>query len=227
VGVFIAIEGGDGSGKGTQAELLAAYARDELNRNVLKISFPQYGKPSARYAELYLNGAYGGADEVAADLASLAYAIDRYDARKVIEPVIEKPDGFVIADRYVASNLAHQGTKFATESERHAYYERMMETEFGVLGIPEPSLNIVLLVPTAIAQSNVDKKAERSYTTLKRDIHEADASHLERAKANYEELCRLYPERFKGIDCLDKNQQLRSIESIQAEIQTMLKSLTD
>lgn len=100
-----------------------------------------------------------------------------------------------------------------------------MLTEYEILGIPRPVINTVLLVPAKIAQSNVDKKATRSYTNAKRDIHEADASHLEKAKSNYEELCRLYPDEFVSIDCLDSVSRLRSIADIQKDIRQKVESL--
>ena len=223
MGTFIAIEGGDGSGKATQSALLSEYIKNELNQDVLKISFPQYGQPSAYYAGKYLDGAYGTVDEVPADLASLTYAIDRFAAKDSITEQLVKDNGVVIADRYVASNLAHQGTKFDNETERHDYYNRMMQTEYQTLGIPRPDINIVLILPTDLAQANVDKKDTRSYTDKKRDIHEADPNHLEKAKANYEELCRLYPDEFTAIHCVDESGAMRSIDDIQREIRVLLK----
>jgi dTMP kinase len=223
--LFIAIEGGDGSGKGTQSTILSDYMKNVLNHDVLKVSFPQYGKDSAYYAGRYLDGAYGSADQVPAELASLAYAIDRYAAKNAIEKQLKKPGGIVIADRYVASNLAHQGTKFDNDTDRHSYYERMKKTEYETLGIPRPDINIVLIMPTAMAQANVDKKdaSTRSYTKKKRDIHEADPGHLDKAKANYEELCRLYPKEFTAINCTDTNGAMRTIDDIQQDIRTLIK----
>lgn len=217
MGVFIAIEGGDGSGKKTQAELLAIYLRETLKKNVLALSFPQYGEFSAYYVTQYLNGAYGGVNDVHADLASLPYALDRFSVAPEIRAVLDDQNGVVIADRYVASNLAHQGSKLSDEKERHEYYERMLKTEYDVLGIPRPDINIVLLVPTAIAQENIDKKDTRGYTDLTRDIHEQDAGHLDRSKANYEELTRLFPDEFKAIDCI-QNSVMRPIDDIQSDI---------
>ncbi|TAL14489.1 hypothetical protein EPN95_02760 [Patescibacteria group bacterium] len=222
MGVFVAIEGGDGSGKATQSALLAEFAQNELHKDVLKVSFPQYGQPSAYYAGKYLDGAYGDVNAVPADLASLTYAIDRFAAKDAITSQLAKDNGIVIADRYVASNLAHQGTKFDNEAERHAYYDRMVQTEYGTLGIPRPDINIVLILPTDLAQANVDKKDTRPYTNKKRDIHEADPNHLEKAKANYEELCRLYPNEFTAIQCVDESGIMRPIEIIQQEIRNKL-----
>ena len=219
---FITIEGGDGSGKGTQAEELRKYYAEKLGKHVLKISFPRYGEKSAYYVGEYLNGNYGQVNEVHADLASLAYALDRFDAKDEITDQLTDPEGIVISDRYVASNLAHQGTKFENFEDRKKYYDRDMDTEYGILNIPRPDINIVLLVPTETAQKNVDNKDARSYTTKKRDIHEADATHLDRAKANYEELCQLYPEEFTPITCVNEEGNMRPIEDIQQEIRTIL-----
>lgn len=219
---FIAIEGGDGSGKATQSELFRAYVEETLKRPVLKISFPRYGEDSAYYVERYLNGDYGQTNEVSAELGSLPYAIDRFAASPEIRKHLEKPDALVISDRYIASNLAHQGAKIADPEERKKFYERTMTTEYDVLGIPRPTKNIVLLMPSNHMQANVDKKAARAYTTMKRDIHEADASHLDKAKANFEELCVLYPDEFTAVQCVDESGSMRTIDDIQNEIRQVI-----
>lgn len=221
---FITIEGGDGSGKGTQSELYREYASSVLGAQVLKLSFPRYGKESAYYAEQYLNGVYGDANSVHPELGILPYALDRFAASQDIRSHLAIPSGLVVADRYMASNLAHQGTKIHDTNDRHAFYERTMKTEYDILGIPRPTKNIVLLMPTKLAQMNVDKKdaSIRGYTTLKRDIHEADASHLDRAKANYEELCELYPDEYTAVKCTDDSGDMRSIQDIQLEIRSLI-----
>ncbi len=217
MGQFIAIEGGDGSGKGTQSKLLVEYLKGQ-GYDVYEADFPRYGEESAYYVERYLNGDYGGPNDVPADLGVLPYALDRFAAKEDIIAHLEKPNSIVVSNRYMASNLAHQGAKIADTSERRVFYERTRLTEYGILGIPKPDLNIVLLVPSHIAQANVDKKAARSYTTQKRDIHEADADHLEKAKANYQEICELYSDEFMAIDCMDEAGKLRSIDELHHQI---------
>jgi dTMP kinase len=226
VGVFVAIEGGDGSGKATQSKLLTAYLKT-LGKKVHAVAFPRHGEFSAYFADQYLNGVYGGINDVHGDLASLPYAFDRFAASQEIRDALKERDGFVIADRYVASNLAHQGTKFTHKKDRLAFYDRMMRTEYEVLGIPAPSLNIILLVPSDISQENIDKKEVRGYTDKKRDIHEEDATHLDKTKANYDELAKLYPDQFRAINCMNKEGTMRSIDDIHKDIVRLILSLME
>lgn len=216
MGQFIAIEGGDGSGKSTQADLLVKYL-EANGKKVYRQKFPRYGQDSAYYVEKYLNGAYGGTNDVPADLGVLPYALDRYAAGEEIRAILAEPDSVLICDRYMGSNLAHQGAKIDDADERKKFYERTLKTEYDVLGIPRPDINIVLLVPSHIAQANVDNRPDRAYTKNKRDIHEADANHLEKAKRNYEELCQLYPDEFTAIDCMD-GETMRPIDEIATDI---------
>lgn len=222
MGYLIAIEGGDGSGKATQAKLLGDFLI-ERGVHVKTISFPRYGEFSALYVERYLNNQYGAATKISADLASLPYAIDRFAAAPEIKEHIARANAVVILDRSTTSNMAHQGTKFGSSDERHRYYEETMKLEYELLGIPKPDIGIVLLVPAEVSQANVDKKSARSYTDKKRDGHEADQEHLQKARANYEELCALYPQDFIAIQCMDEDGAAqRSIEDIQADIRKIV-----
>lgn len=218
MGAFIVIEGGDGSGKGTQALELVTRAMQH-GYNVLHISFPNYGAPSAKFIEHYLNGKYGPARDVHPELASMLYAVDRFAVSEKIREHLRKPKSLVVADRYVASNLAHQGTKVKGKAERLKFYDRVFDIEYKTLNLPKPDLNIVLLVPSSIAQENVDKKLARSYTTAKRDEHEKDSEHLEKANKNYAEIVKIYPEWFTSIPCLESDgKTMRSVEAVGADI---------
>lgn len=222
-GKLIAIEGGDGSGKATQAELTREYIGETLGRAVLKASFPRYGEKSAVFVEKYLNGEYGGLDNLPPDVVALLFATDRMAGTPEInEWLNENPDGIAVLDRYIGSNLAHQGAKILDESERREFYKHILSYETNVLGMLQPDVNIVLLLPSRIAQQNVDSKDARSYTDKKRDIHEADARYLERVRTCYIELCELYPEHYQAINCLDESGAMRSRESIQQEIRATL-----
>ena len=217
MGVFIAIEGGDGSGKGTQAELIAERLR-QTGLDVLKLSFPRYGETSAEVVANYLNGKYSSGNDLHPDIASLPFAIDRYAAKKQMLEHLAHAKSVIVADRYVASNLAHQGAKLDDETERHEFYTRISDIEFGILELPQPDVSFVLLVPSAVAQTNVDAKAARSYTDKKRDIHEADTDHLEKTRNNYQELTELYPDKFTAINCMQDDTTMRSIQDINDDL---------
>ncbi len=211
-GTFFVIEGTDGSGKGTQFQLLA----DQLTKagyQVATFDFPQYDVPSSYFVKQYLNGEYGGAEDVGPYTASLFYALDRYEAAPKIRKALA--DGkIVLANRFVGSNMAHQGTKFYNPEERRGYFIWLDNLEFEMLHVPRPTMSFVLRVPAEIAQNLVDRKEDRAYTDKKRDIHEADLSHLLRSVEVYDDLTQLFPKDFQRIDCV-RDGQLLPVEAVQ------------
>jgi thymidylate kinase/thymidylate synthase ThyX len=221
-GTFIVIEGTDGSGKGTQFELLAEHLRG-VGYDVATFDFPQYDHPSSYFVRQYLNGEYGSAEEVGPYTASLFYALDRYEAAPAIRAALEQGK-IVLSNRFTGSSMGHQGTKFAHAEERRGYFIWLDNLEFEMLKIPRPDLSLVLRVPADIAQKLVDQKEERSYTDKKRDLHEADLNHLERAVAVYDDLCQLFPKDFQRIDCVRRD-ELLPIETIQGIIRQKIEPL--
>jgi thymidylate kinase/thymidylate synthase ThyX len=211
-GIFLVIEGTDGSGKGTQFDLLTKKLVDE-GYDVATFDFPQYEQPSSYFVREYLNGNYGTAEEVGPYTGSLFYALDRYQAAPAIRQALAEGK-VVIANRFTGSNMGHQGTKFSHAEERRGYFIWLDNLEFQMLGVPRPDKSFVLRVPAETAQKLVDKKDTRSYTDKKRDIHEADLSHLKRAVEVYDDLCNLFPKDFQRIDCV-RGSKLLPIETVQ------------
>jgi dTMP kinase len=186
VGVLIAIEGIDGAGKGTQAARVAETATAHGHR-VASFSFPLYdGNPFSRAVADYLNGEFGGVDEVHPELAALLYAGDRFHARPRLLAALAESD-LVVCDRYVASNAAHQGAKL-TGAARRRLLDWLEEVEYGEFALPRPELVILLDAPVALARELVGRKAARGYTNLEADIHEADAGHSGATREVYLEL---------------------------------------
>lgn len=210
-GTFIVIEGTDGSGKGTQFDLLGRRLA-EAGYNVVQFDFPQYSQDSSYFVKEYLNGNYGSADEVGPYTGSLFFSLDRYAAKEKIKKALAEGK-IVLCNRFTGSNMAHQGTKFLNAEERRGYFIWLDNLEFHMLGIPRPDKSIVLRVPAEIAQTLVDKKEKRSYTDKKRDIHEADLSHMQRSVMVYDDLCSLFPKDFTRIDCV-RSGELLSIPKI-------------
>ncbi len=214
-GIFIAIEGTDGSGKGTQTKLLIERLEKE-GKKVKEVHFPRYGERSASLAEDYLNGKFGTAEDVGPYRGSIFYAVDRYAASAEIKQWIE--EGYVvIANRYIASNMGHQGGKIVNKEERQKYFTWNYELEYGIFAIPKPAVNIILHVSAATAQALVDKKPAREYLNgKKRDIHENDLNHLRNAENAYLAIAAEFPD-FTLIEC-EENGTLLSIEAIHEKL---------
>jgi len=220
-GLFIAIEGSDGSGKGTQFKLLVERLKAD-GYDVAAYDFPQYEHDSSHFVKQYLNGKYGTADALGPYTPSLFYALDRYEASHQMRQDLAAGK-IVVSNRYVGSNMAHQATKFSNDEERVEFFKWLEQLEYEMLGIPKPDINAVLLVPAETAQGLIDQKAARDYTNKKRDIHEADLSHLQRAVHCYK-LLAATNDSFVAIDCT-QNGQMLSIAHIQESLWNEIKSL--
>ena len=223
-GVFIALEGTDGTGKKTQTKLLVRRLKKK-DYKVAEISFPQYGKSSAWQIEQYLNGFFGKPNSIDPYFSSLLFAADRREAKPQIEQWLEEYD-VVLSDRYAASNAGHQGGKISDPKKRKRFLEWLWTTEFGVNKIPMPNLNIVLHATPSASQKNILKKASRGYIKKgrRRDGHERDLAHLNRAAASYGWLIKQDPKRFRLINCM-KGAHLASPEKIHEKIWTLIEPL--
>jgi dTMP kinase len=222
-GKFIVIDGLDGSGKGTQTELLVKRLKEE-GYNVEMADFPQYGQPSAHFVERYLRGEFGSASEVTARQASLFYALDRFSAKKQMQQWLNEGK-IIISNRYVSASKGHQLGKVA-DDERLPFLQWLTQLEYGTLGIPKPDLTIFLHMKPEIGQKLVDQKAAREYTQgKKRDIHEADLNHLQDTEKAF-----LFcmdndgEENWYKITCFEHGQP-RSREEIHAEIYKKIKEV--
>jgi dTMP kinase len=104
-GMLIAVEGGEGSGKSTQAALLAVWLRE---RGVAVTTTHEPGAThfGAQVRRILLDSADGALTPRA---EALLFAADRaHHVDTVIRPALERGE-VVITDRYVDSSLAYQG----------------------------------------------------------------------------------------------------------------------
>lgn len=172
---LIVIEGLDGSGKGTQAQLITQALVDRGN-SVRKLTFPDYDSPSSSLVKMYLGGELGDSpDDVNAYAASAFYAVDRVASFiKNWKKDYEEFD-YIVADRYVTSNMIYQMSK-VKDDERDSYIEWCEDFEYNRLSVPKPDVVIYLDMPPEISQKLMSGRYNGDES--KKDIHEKNMNYL-------------------------------------------------
>ena len=218
--LLIAIEGIDGSGKGTQASRLHAHLNATGYKAVL-LSFPRYQQTTfGQKIGDFLNGQYGNLDSVHPLLVSLLFAGDRFESRELIEQSLAAND-VVICDRYVASNIAHQGAK-APADERQTLIDWIEHLEYSLYRLPKPAITLFLDVPVATAQQLIATKAKRAYTDKAADLQEADGHYLQKVRDVYLGLTQAPG--WQRIECTAAG-QVKPLEDITRDIISRIESI--
>ena len=210
MGKFIVIEGTDCSGKQTQAELLLARLKT-AGKPASIFSFPVYDSPTGKiiagpyldkpnYAPTFFPE---GAPAVPAKVASLYFSADRLYNLPRLNSLIGR--GIVVCDRYVSSNMAHQGGKLKDPKGRAELYDWLDNLEYRLLSLPRPDQTIFLHMPLEYSL-----KLSRNRSHEAPDAHEFDPDHLRNAEAAYLELAKKY--KFTTISCVDKRRILTPYE---------------
>jgi dTMP kinase len=219
-GKFIVIEGIDGSGKRTQIDLLVR-ALGAKGVATAQISFPNYEGFFGKLVGKFLNGDFGALDAVDPHFSAMLYAGDRLQAAPGIRRDLEAGK-ILLADRYVASNLAHQTSRVPAE-KRDEFLKWLKQLEYEVYALPQEDLVIYLRMQAADAQRLVGEKGKREYTKLRRDLLESDLEHLATAAGVYDQLAR--QPHWMTIECHDDAANaLRSPEDIHREILQAVES---
>lgn len=215
-GKLIVVEGTDCSGKETQTNNLLNYLEQKCS--VKKFSFPNYNSPTGKIVggpylgkqNISLCWFKEGATNVPAKVASLYFAADRLYNIKEIKETLEQGTN-VILDRYVYSNMAHQGGKLHSEKEREELFEFIKKLEFDLLELPEPEIKIFLHLSNDGAKI---LRAKRS-ASESLDEHEKDEQHLINAEQTYIQLAKKFD--FYTIECMEQD-RIKTIDEISNEI---------
>ncbi|HTI33606.1 MAG TPA: dTMP kinase [Miltoncostaea sp.] len=181
-GRFIAREGVDGSGKSTQAAMLAD-ALEARGVRVVRTREPGGTPVGERVREILLAGAPG---ELELTAEALLFAAARAELmRRVIAPALA--DGaWVVCDRFLDSSLAYQG------AARGLGLEAVLQVNRLAVDGRLPDRSLVIDVPIALATS-------RRCATPDRIEAEGDGF-LARVAAGYHELAGMYPDRVRLVD---------------------------
>lgn len=186
-GMFITFEGGDGSGKSTQAELLGAWC-EERGYEVVRTREPGGTRLGAELRRLLL---HGGEDigDVDPRAEALLYAADRAQhVAKVVRPALER-GAVVVQDRYIDSSIAYQGAGRPLEVSE---IRQLSEWAAGGLW---PSVTILLDIDPTVAA------ARRSARGGAADRLEAEASEFHRrVRAAFLAGAAADPDRFLVLD---------------------------
>lgn len=221
-GKIIVIEGTDCSGKETQTNLLVNILK-ERNIPFFKTSFPVYDTPTGKIiagpflGKKIISSTYFDElpQNVEPKVASLYYAADRLYNIKPIEEAINEGK-IVILDRYVGSNMAHQGCKLNSKEKRIEMYNWLEKLEYEFLNLPKPDVTLFLYMPY---EKSLELKLNREEAL---DEVEKDKEHLIKAERTYKELAQMY--NYYTIDCVEEN-QVKSIEQIHKDIvDTIIKN---
>lgn len=175
MGIFIDLEGLDGSGKTTQTELVCKrLSADGIDYRQIKL--PDYDSDSSILVRKYLAGDFGkNAGDVNAYAASVLYAADRFASYTEKWGEDYRSGKLIFADRYTPANALYQMTKLSKE-EWDPYLEWLFDFEYNKIGIPEPDKVIFLDMPVEVSQRLMTNRYGGDES--KKDVHEANVEFL-------------------------------------------------
>ena len=200
-GLLLALEGGEGAGKSTQARLLAIWLRDQ-GYDVIATQEPGATKIGMRLRALLLDTAHTGLSPRA---EALMYAADRAEhVSSVIRPALQR-GAVVVTDRYVDSSLAYQG------AGRHLSVGEIASLNRWATGGLAPDLTILLDLPPQAGLSRRERSADRL---------EAEPTEFhERVREGFLAQAEADPERYLVLDAT------RDAIDLRAEIQRRVRDL--
>jgi dTMP kinase len=192
-GTFIAFEGGEGTGKSTQSQLLAKWLEQEGETVVL--SREPGGTELGKDLRKILLGHETGVISPRAE--ALLYAADRaHHVFSVIRPGLDRGD-VVITDRYFDSSAAYQGAGRVLNPSEVARISRWATESL------YPTLTILIDVPATVGLARLKS----------RDRLEAEPTEFhERVRQEFLQIALMDPERYLVVD------GTQSVEEIHTEI---------
>ena len=191
-GVWITLEGGDGSGKTTQAALLQRWF-EEQGRTVVRTREPGGTDVGQLIRDIVLH--HRG--EIGARAEALLFAADRaHHVEALVRPALERGD-VVIQDRYLDSSVAYQG------AGRVLGADEVRELSLWATGGALPDLTVLLDLDPAAARERLDA-ADKPFDRLEAERADFHA----RVRDAYLALAAAEPERFLVLDATLAREEL-------------------
>ncbi|GAA1247825.1 dTMP kinase [Microbacterium phyllosphaerae] len=183
-GVWITLEGGDGSGKTTQSNLLAEWLIDE-GRTVVRTREPGGSEVGQLIRDIVLH--HRG--DIAPRAEALLYAADRaHHVATVVRPALARGE-VVLQDRYLDSSVAYQGAGRVLDGDE--IRNLSLWAAEGAL----PDLTVLLDLDPESARVRLDS-ADKPFDRLEAEKTEFHA----RVRDAYLRLADAEPERFLVLD---------------------------
>jgi dTMP kinase len=200
-GIFIAFEGGEGTGKSTQSKLLAQWL--EREGETVLLSREPGGTELGKDLRKILLGHETG--DISPRAEALLYAADRaHHVYSVIRPALDRGE-VVISDRYFDSSAAYQGAGRVLNPTEVARISRWATESL------YPTLTILIDLPAEIGLGRLQS----------RDRLEAESNDFhERVRQEYLQIAMMDPERYFVVD------GTQSVEEINSQITARVSELS-
>lgn len=194
-GYFISFEGGDGSGKSTQIQILREFL-EERGYDVILTREPGGTPISEKIRSIILDKANSEMDDMT---EALLYAAARAQlVSQIIRPALEEGK-VVICDRFVDSSMAYQ-------AYARGLGDSVKTINAFAVGDCMPDLTILLKVNPQVGSIRIGNRERDRIELASSDFHK-------KVYEGYLQLEKLYPERIVGIDAADTIENISGIIS--------------
>ena len=192
-GMFITLEGIDGSGKSTQAELLCAWLSDTLGEGKIMRTFEPGGWSGGEFLRRLLLGdtAFTSRTELLLFLADRSGHIDTE-----ISPAL-RSGRWVVCERYTDSTLAYQSWGRGIPLEE-------MNVLLNWCRFPAPDVTIFLEIDEETAKSRLNRRGRSDR------IESSENGFMARVACGYKTLAKRSPERIVVVDAAADIEQVAS-----------------